>query len=113
MLATACSEPPEGRKRWTLTLLAEAMVRLREHDCAVARDGAPALGRQRAQAVAARLWCVPRIDGADVACMEDVPDLDAADPKRPVVCFDESPRQLIGEARQPIPAAPGRPERYD
>ena len=32
---------------------------------------------------------------------------------RPVVCFDESPTQLIGEARQPIPAAPGRPERFD
>ena len=35
------------------------------------------------------------------------------DPKRPVVCFDESPTQLIGEARQPIPAAPGRPQRFD
>ena len=32
------------------------------------------------------------------------------DPKRPVVCFDERPTQLIGEARQPIPAALGRPE---
>ena len=34
-------------------------------------------------------------------------------PKRPVVCFDESPTQLVGEARQPIPAAPGRPLRAD
>jgi hypothetical protein len=41
--------------------------------------------------------------------MEDVLDLyaEAADPKRPVVCFDESPVQLIGEVRQPIPAEPG------
>jgi hypothetical protein len=30
-----------------------------------------------------------------------------------VVCFDESPIQLIGEVRQPIPAAPGQIERYD
>jgi len=30
-----------------------------------------------------------------------------------VVCFDESPNQLIGEVRAPIPAAPGQPERYD
>jgi hypothetical protein len=47
--------------------------------------------------------------------MEDVLDLYAEqlDPKRPVVCFDESPTQLIGEARQPIPAAPGRLERFD
>ena len=30
-----------------------------------------------------------------------------------MVCFDESPTQLIGEARQPVPAAPGQPQRYD
>jgi hypothetical protein len=35
------------------------------------------------------------------------------DPKRPVVCFDESPTQLIGEVRQPILAEPGQLERYD
>jgi len=33
--------------------------------------------------------------------------------RRPVVCFDESPTQMIGEVRQPIPAAPGQLERYD
>jgi hypothetical protein len=38
---------------------------------------------------------------------------EAPDPKRPVVCFDESPVQLIGEVRQPIPARPGRLQRYD
>lgn len=35
------------------------------------------------------------------------------EPKRPVVCFDESLTLLIGEVREPVPAAPGRPERYD
>jgi hypothetical protein len=30
-----------------------------------------------------------------------------------VVSFDESPVQLIGEVRQPIPAAPRQAERYD
>jgi DDE superfamily endonuclease len=47
--------------------------------------------------------------------MEDVLDLyaEAHDPKRPVVCFDESPTQLIGEVRQPIRAKPGQPRRYD
>jgi hypothetical protein len=34
------------------------------------------------------------------------------DRKRPVVCFDESPTQLIGEVRQPIKAKPGQLERY-
>jgi len=55
------------------------------------------------------------VDGCYVARMEDVLDLYAedADPQRPVVCFDESPTQLIGEVRQPTPPAPGQPERYD
>jgi hypothetical protein len=34
-------------------------------------------------------------------------------PKRPLVCFDERPKQLITEMRRPIPATPGRPGRYD
>lgn len=38
---------------------------------------------------------------------------EASDPARPVVCFDESLVQLIGQTRQPIPAKPGRLERYD
>ncbi len=47
--------------------------------------------------------------------MEDVLDLYAEppDPARPRVCFDERPVQLIGETRVPVPAAPGRPARYD
>jgi hypothetical protein len=35
------------------------------------------------------------------------------DPARPVLCVDEASRQLIGETRQPIPAAPGQPLRLD
>jgi hypothetical protein len=47
--------------------------------------------------------------------MEDVLDLYAEpyDPVRPVVCFDESPFQLIGEVREPLPVQPGQPARYD
>jgi hypothetical protein len=47
--------------------------------------------------------------------MEDVLDLYAApyDPAHPVVCFDESPKQLIGEVRQAIPPQPGTPARQD
>jgi DDE superfamily endonuclease len=35
------------------------------------------------------------------------------DPKRPVACLDEASKQLIGETRRPLPAEPGRPERFD
>jgi hypothetical protein len=47
--------------------------------------------------------------------MEDVLDLYEApyDSARPVVCFDESPKQRIGEVRQAIPPQPGTPARQD
>ena len=47
--------------------------------------------------------------------MEDVLDVYARpyDPKRPVICFDETPVQLIAETRQPLPPKPGQPERFD
>ena len=47
--------------------------------------------------------------------MEDVLDVYAApyDPKRPQVCFDEHPVQLIAEKRCPLPPKPGHPERFD
>jgi hypothetical protein len=35
------------------------------------------------------------------------------DPRHPVVCMDESPRQLIKETRSPIPGAKRRPRRHD
>ena len=47
--------------------------------------------------------------------MEDVLDLyeEPYDPQRPTVCFDETSTQLIGESRIPLPARPGRRERFD
>ena len=47
--------------------------------------------------------------------LEDVLDLYAEpeDPRYPQVCFDESPVQLTSETRQPLPAQPGQPVRYD
>ena len=35
------------------------------------------------------------------------------DDSRPLVCLDETSKQLIGETRTPIPMKPGQPARYD
>ena len=47
--------------------------------------------------------------------MEDVLELyeEPYDPKKPVVCFDELPYQMVAEKRTPWPAKPGRPQRCD
>lgn len=115
LVATACSSPPKGRARWTLELLAGELVKLTEHATISRETVRRRLAENDLKPWRKDMWCIPQIDGEFVARMEDVLDLYAEqpDPKRPVVCFDESPTQLIGEVRQPIPTKPGQLERYD
>jgi hypothetical protein len=61
-------------------------------------------------------WCIPPSgSGEFVAAMEDVLKLYAEpyDPARPVICMDETNKQLVGETRTPIAAGPGTPRRID
>jgi len=115
LIATACSGAPKGRARWTLELLAGELVRLTEHDSLSRETVRRRLADNDLKPWRKEMWCVPKVDAAYVARMEDVLDLyaETPDPKRPVICFDESPNQLIGETRLPIPAQPGQLERYD
>jgi transposase len=115
LVATACSSPPAGRARWTLELLAGELVRLTEHASLSRETVRRRLAENDLKPWRKDMWCIPKVDADYVARMEDVLDLyaEAPDPKRPVICFDESPIQLIGEVRQPILAKPGQIERYD
>jgi transposase len=115
LVATACSAAPPGRARWTLALLAGALVQLTDHASLSRETVRRRLEENELKPWRKDMWCIPRVDGEFVARMEDVLDLYAERPdaKRPVVCFDESPTQLIGEVRAPIAANPGQRERYD
>jgi transposase len=115
LVATACSKPPPGRARWTLELLADEMVQLTDHDELSSETVRRRLAENHLKPWRKDMWCIPKVDGEYVARMEDVLDLyaEAPDPQRPVVCFDESPTQLIGEVREPIAAKPRQLERFD
>lgn len=115
LVAVACSDPPAGRARWTLDLLAGEMVRLTAHTTLSGDTVGRRLGEMKLKPWQEKMWCIPTVNAEYVARMEDVLTLYAAapDPRRPVVCFDETPRQLIGEARMPIRATPGTPKRVD
>ena len=61
-------------------------------------------------------WVIPPdANAAFVAAMEDILEVYQRpyDPERPVVCLDESSKQLIAETRVPIAAKPGQPGRHD
>ena len=115
LIATACSEPPEGRARWTLALLADAMVRLTSHESLSSETVRRRLEENELKPWRRKMWCIPKVDTEFVARMEDVLELYAENPDEhhPIVCFDETPRQLIGESRVPVPPKPGRLARFD
>ncbi|HYE19524.1 MAG TPA: IS630 family transposase [Tepidisphaeraceae bacterium] len=113
----ACSAPPDGRKRWTLRLLADRMVVLGHAEDGLSYETVRrALKKNALKPWLKRMWCIPPdADCEFVAAMEDVLEVyhRPKDPRRPQVCMDEAGKQLVGEIRAPIPAAPGRPARYD
>jgi transposase len=115
LVAVACSDPPAGRARWTLDLLAGEIVRLTTHTTLSGDTVGRRLAEMKLKPWQEKMWCIPTVNAEYVARMEDVLTLYAAapDPQRPVICFDETPRQLIGEARIPIRAEPGKPTRVD
>ena len=57
----------------------------------------------------------PKANAAFVAAMEDVLDVYTRphDPARPLVCLDETSKQLVAETRTPEPMQPGQPARCD
>lgn len=61
------------------------------------------------------MWCIQRIDPEYRERMYDILDLyeEDYDPKRPVICLDEKPKQLVFDKIMPIPMKPGSPEKYD
>jgi transposase len=115
LCATTCSDAPEGRACWTLQLLADEMLTLTEHKTLSADTVGRRLAESPLKPWQKKMWCIAKVDAEYVARMEDVLDLYAEprDEKRPVVCFDETPRQLIGEARVPVVAKPGRLALFD
>ena len=112
LIALACSPPPKGRKRWTLTLLETAVVQLNIVD----RASDNTIGRTLKKTLSS---LTSRSNGeanaAFVASMEDVLEVYQRphDPDRPVVCLDETTKQLIKETRVPVLAKPGQPARHD
>ena len=115
-MALSCGEPPAGHAQWSLRLLADQAVELGYID-SVSHETVRRVLKKNALKPWRRIgWVIPpQGNAAFVAAMEKVLDVyqrpyDAA---FPVVCMDETPRQLIGETRVPIPMQAGQPTRQD
>ena len=114
-VAAACPEPPEGCSRRTLAPLPDEAVKLTGHESLSRGTARRRPAENRLKPWRKDMWCIPEGGAAYVAAMEDVPGLHGGPPGagHPVIRFDESATRLIGEVRAPIPAEPGRRERFD
>jgi len=116
LIALACGQPPAGYRRWSLRLLASQMVKLDYIDELSYGTVRNVMRSNELKPWLKEEWCIPPEQNAEfVYHMEDVLDVyhRPFDPKRPLICFDETPVQLISETRQPIPMQTGHPARYD
>jgi len=115
MVVLVCSSPPEGYARWSLRLLADRVVQMKIIDSISHETVRQVLGDNELKPWRREEWCIPVANSEFVYHMEDVLDVykRPVDPKHPLVCFDESPEQLVSETRQALPIAPGQLEKYD
>ena len=72
LVAVACSDPPAGRARWTLELLAEEMVVRTGHEQVSRETVRRRLAEQSVKPWQRKMWCIPCVDAEYVARMEDV-----------------------------------------
>jgi transposase len=116
LVRLACGDPPEGRCRWTLELLADELVVLGHVKKISPETVRQALKKHDIKPWIVETWCLPpKADAEFVWRMEDVIQtyLRPYNPLFPVVCFDEACKQLFGEVCEPQLAEPGKPARQD
>ena len=118
LVALACQKPQLGRRRWTLRLLADKLVALEsiEVDTISHETVRQVLVSNAIKPWLYKEWVIPPQANAAFVCqMELILDIyhEPYDPLYPVICFDESSKQLLKEKRLPLATAPGQVQRYD
>src|SRR5258708_12188934 len=61
LVATACANPPKGRARWTLELLADPMVKLTEHESLSGETVPRRVPRNGPNPPPPDIWCLPNV----------------------------------------------------
>ena len=105
LIALNCREAPNGYKDWNLRLLADKMVEL-EYIATISHESVRQTLKKNELKPHKRLcWVIPPKQNADFVCqMEQVLHVYKRpyDPNHPVICLDETSKQLISETRLPI-----------
>lgn len=115
LVSIACSTPPAGCCRWTLSLLAERWVALTDMEDVSLECIRQRLKSNELKPWQVKMWCVGQLDATYIAQMEHILDVYAEPPcpARPVVNVDEAGKQLVGEVNAGKPMSPGQVSKVD
>jgi transposase len=115
IVATVCSDPPDGFDRWTLDLLKERVEKDGTVD-SINRDTIRVILQEHdLKPWQQKMWCIPELNDEYIERMEEVLEVyeKPYNPKKPVVCVDEKPAVLQGETKVPLPMKKNRSKRVD
>jgi transposase len=111
IIAMVCTNPPDGRYRWTLDLIAEEAEKRNLIDRNISREQVRIILQEHdLKPWQEKMWCIGSLDDEYITKMEDVLDVYARtyNERRPVICMDEKPVPLLGDTRDRIlPENPG------
>jgi transposase len=115
LVAIACSKPPTGRCRWTLSMLGDQLVTLSDIDEISHETIRNRLKENDLKPWQKKMWCIANLDAAFIARMEHVLALYAEpkDDQRPIVNFDEAGKQLVEQINEPKLIKPGSAAKED
>ena len=117
LIAALCGPAPQGYARWSLRLLADKAVELEIVDEPISYETVrQVLQANELKPWLRKEWCIPPEQSGEFVChMEDILEVyrRPLDPRRPLVCLDEMPYQLVSETRIPLPLQPGQTECHD
>lgn len=116
IIATLCTQHPEGRERWTLRAITARSIEVEIVEQVSYETVRTVLKKNQLKPWLTKRWCVgPSGDGNYVYHMEDVLEVyvQPYDARRPQVCVDEGSVQLLSDKRDALPLKPGKPTQVD
>lgn len=116
IIATMCTERPEGREDWTLRAIAARSVELEIVQSVSYETIRTVLKKNKLKPWLNKQWCIgPTGDGNYVYHMEDVLEtyVEPYNPKEPHICIDEGSVQLVSDLREPLGMQPGQVKKVD
>jgi len=117
LIAALCGPAPEGYARWSLRLLADQAVTLGIVEEPISYETVrQTLKANELKPWLRKEWCIPPEQNGEFVChMEDILEVyrRPLNPRRPLVCLDEMPYQLVSETRAPQPLRRSQAPRYD